>query len=332
MNKSAQKYGMFFALFAMMMVGFSITFTNAAELSYVKASVANVQDGSYPVARELYLYTDGDLAAGSLADDFIKFLLGEDGQYIVANESFVPLTPAAYTYSSPAQTTLEIEGSTTCFPIVQAAAENYTAQHAGKTITVTGTGSGTGIEQLIAGNVEVAMASRAMKDSEKAELPNWVEYVIAKDGIAIVVNTENTIEQLTMRELKMIYNGTISNWKEVGGSDAPIACINRESTSGTRDFFYENVMDKEDFRSDDQISEKNSNGAVATEVEGNPNAIGYVGLGYMEGKKVLAIADSDTTPNYDAASAGGIDGFSLFPIVSALGIIAAAMIYKKKRA
>ncbi len=177
--------------------------------------------------------------------------------------------------------TLVVDGSTTVFPIASAASDFYMDANPDDTITVTGTGSGTGIASLIAGTAEIAMASRAMKDSEKTDLPNWKEITVAGDGIAIIVHPSNTITQITLTEIMGIYNGTYSNWNEIGGPDLEMVVINRESTSGTRGFFHDFVMDETDFREDAQIVEKSSNGAVATEVGNTPAAVGYIGLGYL---------------------------------------------------
>jgi len=177
--------------------------------------------------------------------------------------------------------TLVVDGSTTVFPIASAASDFYMDVNLDDTITVTGTGSGTGIASLIAGTAEIAMASRAMKDSEKTDLPNWKEITVAGDGIAIIVHPSNTLTQITLPEIMGIYNGTYSNWNEIGGLDLEMVVINRESTSGTRGFFHDFVMNETDFRVDAQIVEKSSNGAVATEVGNTPASVGYIGLGYL---------------------------------------------------
>ncbi|MHA1855940.1 MAG: phosphate ABC transporter substrate-binding protein [Promethearchaeota archaeon] len=177
--------------------------------------------------------------------------------------------------------TLVVDGSTTVFPIASAASDFYMDANPDDTITVTGTGSGTGIASLIAGTADIAMASREMTDLEKTDLLGWNEIIVAGDGIAIIVHPSNTLTQITLAEIMGIYNGTYSNWNEIGGPDLEMIVINRESTSGTRSFFHEFVMNETDFREDSQIVEKSSNGAVATEVGNTPAAIGYVGLGYL---------------------------------------------------
>ena len=177
--------------------------------------------------------------------------------------------------------TIVVDGSTTVFPIASVASDFYMDVNLDDTITVTATGSGTGIASLIAGTADIAMASREMKDSEKVDLPDWNEITVAGDGIAIIVHPSNSLTQITLVEVMGIYNGTYSNWNEIGGPDLEMVAINRESTSGTRGFFHEFVMNETDFREDAQIVEKSSNGAVATEVGNTPAAVGYVGLGYL---------------------------------------------------
>ncbi len=182
-----------------------------------------------------------------------------------------------------------IDGSTTVQPIASKAAEIFMEYFPNNTITVKGTGSGTGIASLIAGTCDIAMASRSIKDSEIEEIENAggevIEHIVAADGIGVVVNPENPLTALTFDEIRGIFNGTYSDWNEIGdGSHSgSIVVVNRETTSGTYGFFKETIIGKEEsFREDDQIIEKNSNGAVHDAVATTPLAIGYVGLGYID--------------------------------------------------
>ncbi len=338
MKSINKKFGVMFSFVAIMIVGLFAGITNVSgAITYTEASVANVADGSYGVARDLNLYTDGTPAPNSLAYDFIQFVYSETGQNIVAGEDYVPLAESEWndTYSYNGATgEITIEGSTTVLPIIQTAKENYTTQHSDVTINVQGTGSGNGIEELQKGNVDIAMASRKMKDSEAEDVNDPMEWVIAKDGIAIVVNEANEdIINLTTTEVMLIYRGIITNWAQLGGKDAEIAVCNREEGSGTRDYFHEAVVNEDaPFRNDDAITAYASNGAVKTAISGNADAIGYVGLGYVEGLKVVNVAVSDLTPHYEQyEGSAGIDGFNLLPVITAFGIVAAIMIYRKKR-
>jgi phosphate transport system substrate-binding protein len=184
--------------------------------------------------------------------------------------------------------TLAIQGSTTVLPITQKAAEKYMDNHPNVNIQVSGGGSSVGVKSAGEGTVDIGMASREMKDAEKTDYPNLNPIAIAKDGIALIVHPSNAVTSLSVEEVKGIYNGTYTNWSEFGGEDMEIVVVGRDSASGTREFFWTEVMHKEDFVP--TMLEKNSNGAVKQTVSQTPGAIGYVGLGYLdEAVKALKI-------------------------------------------
>jgi phosphate transport system substrate-binding protein len=154
---------------------------------------------------------------------------------------------------------------------------------------VTGGGSGTGIAALINGTVDIANASRQIKSEElAAAVENGgepVEFVIARDAIAVVVNPENPVDELTMQQISDIYSGKINNWLEVGGEDRPIVRLSRETNSGTHVYFLEEVLrlgqeDNKTLFSRDTLLLPSSEG-ISSEIRDNPNAIGYDGLGYV---------------------------------------------------
>jgi phosphate transport system substrate-binding protein len=178
------------------------------------------------------------------------------------------------------KTTLKVTGSTTVLPIAQKAADAYMNDHASTDIQVTGGGSSVGVQAIGEGTADIGMSSRALKSEENAKYPNLQSTVVASDGIAIIVNKENTVTGLTLAQLRGIYNGTVTNWKAVGGPDQVIVVVGRDSASGTREFFWESVMKKENFTAT-QL-EKNSNGAIRQTIVQTPGAIGYVGLGYVD--------------------------------------------------
>jgi phosphate transport system substrate-binding protein len=178
------------------------------------------------------------------------------------------------------KTTLKVTGSTTVLPIAQKAADAYMNDHASTDIQVTGGGSSVGVQAIGEGTADIGMSSRALKSEENAKYPNLQSTVVASDGIAIIVNKENTVNGLTLAQLRGIYNGTVTNWKAVGGPDQVIVVVGRDSASGTREFFWESVMKKENFTAT-QL-EKNSNGAIKQTIVQTPGAIGYVGLGYVD--------------------------------------------------
>ena len=175
--------------------------------------------------------------------------------------------------------TISIAGSTTVLPVAQAAAEEYMNQHSNADIQVSGGGSGVGATSVIGGTADIGMLSRDLKASEK-EGNTLKEFVVGKDGIALVGHPSNTVADLSLEQVKAIYQGEITNWKEVGGADSEIVLIGRDSSSGTREFFTEFVLDKEDAAK--EMQELNSNGAVAQAVSITPGAIGYVSLEYVD--------------------------------------------------
>jgi len=176
--------------------------------------------------------------------------------------------------------TLTITGSTTVLPLAQLTAEAYMDAHGNADIQVSGGGSSVGVKAVGEGTHAIGMASRGLKDAEVAAYPGLVQHVVAKDGIAVIVHKDNQVETLTLDEVRAIYAGDVRNWNEVGGDDMEIVVIGRDSASGTREYFYEEVMGKQDFYPG-QL-EKNSNGAVKQTVQQTPGAIGYVGLGYLD--------------------------------------------------
>jgi len=175
---------------------------------------------------------------------------------------------------------LSITGSTTVLPIAAQTAEKYMDAHPDVDVQVNGGGTGAGVQGAGEGTAMIGMASRDLKEEEKTKYPDLVTHQIAIDGIAIITNTKNPIPSLTLEQVKKIYDGNITNWKDVGGKDAAIVVVGRDSASGTREYFHSDVMKKADFVRT-QL-EKNSNGAVKQTVEQTAEAIGYVGLGYID--------------------------------------------------
>ncbi len=178
---------------------------------------------------------------------------------------------------------LTIKGSTTVLPISQFCAEVFMNKHSDVNISVAGGGSGVGIASLIDGTCDIADASRPIKDKEvKKAKENDIdvyENVVALDGIAVIVHPSNPVDELSKAQIKKIYTGKISNWKEVGGKKMKITIISRDSASGTFETFNELALDKEKVRPDALLQA--SNQAVAQTVSRTPGAIGYVGLGYL---------------------------------------------------
>jgi phosphate transport system substrate-binding protein len=194
---------------------------------------------------------------------------------------------------------IENKGSDTIVNLALAWAEQYQSEHPDIRISVTGGGSGTGLASLINGTVGIANASRKISADELSQAEakgiHPVEHVIARDAIAVMVNPENPVSQLTIQQISDIYSGKIVNWKEVGGDDRPIVRLSRETNSGTHVYFLETVLrlgDKNNktLFSMDTLLLPSSEGIV-NELRSNPNAVGYDGLGYVpKDLKTIAIA------------------------------------------
>ena len=194
---------------------------------------------------------------------------------------------------------IENKGSDTIVNLALAWAEQYQGDHPDVRISVTGGGSGTGIAALVNGTVDLANASRKIKDEETSEAQangvTPVEHIIARDAIAVIVNPNNPVNELTLQQISDIYSGKYTNWQEVGGEDRPIVRLSRETNSGTHVYFLETVLrlgSKEDktLFSTNTLLLPSSEGIIS-EVRDNPNAIGYDGLGYVpKDLKMVAIA------------------------------------------
>ena len=194
-----------------------------------------------------------------------------------------------------------VNGSTTVLPIMQKISEAYMAANPSVQIALSGGGSGNGIKALLDGLTDIAMSSRDIKDSEKELAAKKgvkpVRVAIAVDALVPVVHPKNPVSDLSLEQLKAIYTGTITNWKQVGGADANIVVISRDTSSGTYETWEEMVMKKAKVMPKALLQA--SNGAVEQAVAKNPNAIGYVGLGYLSANikalhvgKLVASAES----------------------------------------
>lgn len=193
--------------------------------------------------------------------------------------------------------TVSTDGSTSMEKVMGYLSESYMSDNENVTVTYNPTGSGAGIQAVAEGRCDIGLASRNLKDEEKANLN---ETVVAIDGIAVIVNNENTVSDLTIEQIAGIYKGEITNWKELGGADAPIVLIGREAASGTRDGF-ESITGTEDLCKYSQ--ELTSTGDVVQTVSSNPNAIGYASLASV-GDTVKAVKVEGVTPTTDTIQNG----------------------------
>lgn len=200
---------------------------------------------------------------------------------------------------------IQNKGSDTLVNLALAWAEAYQDVEPDVPIAVTGGGSGTGIAALINGTVDIANASRDMKDEEIAEAQangiEPVEFRVAIDALAVIVHPDNPVSELTIDQLADIYTGRITNWQDVGGNDAPIVLLSRETNSGTHVYFLEEVVRKGRDDIDDIFAPQTllmtSSVGITSELRRNPNAIGYDGLGYVtEHEKMIAVARDSSSP------------------------------------
>lgn len=179
---------------------------------------------------------------------------------------------------------VSMAGSTSMEKLANAVAESFMMKYPNVTVTAEFTGSSAGVEAVTAGSVDIGNSSRALKEEEKAA--GIVENIVAIDGIAVVVDTQNTVANLTKDQLISIYKGEITNWSEVSGEDAPIVVVGREAGSGTRGAF-EEILGIEDECA--YASELDSTGAVIAKVASTPGAVGYVSLDAID-DSVAAVA------------------------------------------
>lgn len=209
--------------------------------------------------------------------------------------------------------TVSTDGSTSMEKVIMSLGESFEAENNGITVSYNPTGSGSGITAVSEGRCDIGLASRALKDDEKAA--GLEETVLALDGIAIIVNPENEVSDLTIEQIADIYTGKITNWKDVGGADAEIVLIGREAGSGTRDGF-ESITGTEDECQYRQ--ELTSTGDVITTVAGNPNAIGYASLASVK-DTVKALSVGGVAPTEATVSDGSYEVQRPFVLVTKSG-------------
>lgn len=210
--------------------------------------------------------------------------------------------------------TVSTDGSTSMEKVIMSLGESFQAENKGITVGYNPTGSGSGITAVSEGRCDIGLASRALKDDEKAS--GLKETVLALDGIAIIVNPENKVSDLTVEQIAKIYTGEITNWKDVGGDDAEIVLIGREAGSGTRDGFESITGTKDSCKYRQELT---STGDVITTVAGNPNAIGYASLASVK-DTVKAISVNGIAPSEATVSDGSYEVQRPFILVTKEGV------------
>jgi phosphate transport system substrate-binding protein len=192
-----------------------------------------------------------------------------------------------------------IKGSDTMVILGQRWAEKFMGSHPGAVIQVTGGGSGTGIAALINGTTDICQSSRPIKDAEKQQLQEKYgappqEILVAKDGLSVYLHETNSASELSLEQIKGIYTGAITNWKQVGGNDAGIVLYGRENNSGTYVYFKDEVLAGADFAAAMQTLPGTA--AVVNAVARDPNGVGFGGAAYAKGVKECGIKHDDASP------------------------------------
>lgn len=195
---------------------------------------------------------------------------------------------------------LKISGGTAHIPVMKAAAKNIMTANTHIAISIAGGGSGVGIKQVGEGLVDIGNSGRRPTDDEVAKY-GLVMHQWAVDGVAVVVNPGNPVKSLTTDQLKAIYAGRLTRWKELGGPDKLINLYTRDKASGTRDVFWKKALEKEEISAKANFSA--SNGAMKTAVAQDPYAIGYVSVGYID-QSVAAVALDGVAPSLENVRKG----------------------------
>ncbi len=206
------------------------------------------------------------------------------------------------------------DGSTSMEKVIGALGESFMQQHSSVTFTYNPTGSGSGIKAVLEGRCDIGLSSRALKEEEKSQ--GLVETVLAYDGIALIVNPKNPIDELDVDTIAKMFKGEITNWNEVGGDDAGIVLIGREAGSGTRDGFESITKTVDACRYRQELT---STGDVITTVSQNPYAIGYASLAAIK-DSVKALAVNGVNPSEETVKDGSYAIQRPFVLVTKQGV------------
>ena len=303
------------------------TQVKAVQVNGVAPSADAVKDGSYSVSRPFNIATMGE--PEGLAADFINFIMSDEGQAIVEEEGYISQGSTGAFEGTLPEGEITVGGSSSVTPVMEKLIEGYQALNANANIQLQQSDSTTGMNSAIDGSYDIGMASREVSDSElEAGLQNTV---IALDGIAVIVNLENPINNLTSEQIMQIYTGEVTDWDAIEESAAPaedstaeesssesaaaagangmtgaISVISREDGSGTRSAFIELMgIEQDDVDMTTEMAEiTNSTSVMMTTVAGNTQAIGYVSLGSLDETQVKAVQVNGVAPSADAVKDG----------------------------
>lgn len=218
---------------------------------------------------------------------------------LVAVIAMLAVIPLSACRGSSASTELTVTGSTTILPIAEVTGEDFQIAHPGVRVLVSGVGSSAGIESVNQGSSDIGTSSRDLKPEE--EKLGLVDTPIAYDAIAVIVNPANPVRNLTMDQVRAIFQGRITNWREVGGSDLPIGLVNRDEASGTREAFTKIVLKGGAF--DPRAAVLPGTGQVRAVVSGTPGAVGYISVGFVS-SEVRALAIDGVAPSPETVKSG----------------------------
>lgn len=215
--------------------------------------------------------------------------------------ALVFLVALAFGFRGPNEV-ITVKGSDTMVILAQRWAENYMGKHSDVTIQVTGGGSGIGISALINGTTDICNSSRPMKNSEREKLKQrfnslGVEIKVAKDGLSVYANDSNPVHELSLEQIKAIYTGKVTNWKQVGGPDKKIVVYGRENSSGTYVYFRDFVLQGEDFTA--TMQSLPGTAAVVNAVSKDKFGIGFGGAAYAKGIRIMKVKKDNNSPSFE---------------------------------
>ncbi len=281
-------------------------------MNYIKKTIILMVN----VRRKIFITRSGqkNLRTGEGAAGSTHRLRGVAALFLLLNFLWLSISIPAEAQRSRM---IQIKGSDTMVNLVQILAEEYMTKNPGTAIAVLGGGSGTGISAMINGTCDIATSSREWRQREidqaweKGVQPRF--FIIAVDGLSIIVNAKNPIEKLSMPQVGAIYRGEIKNWKEVGGPNLPIVLYGRQSNSGTYVFMQEHVLGNRNYSP--EMREMNGNAQIIEAVLQDEGGIGYVGVGYLfdengqirKGLKVLQISKDEKSPAFSPLDKKAVD-------------------------
>ena len=252
-----------------------------------------------------------------------------------ASQSVSAEQPSTEATPEPEEVIIKIAGSTSVGPVIEALAEKYMEARPWVTINVEQTGSGAGVTSCGDGTADMGMASRDLKDEEKTTYADMQASVLCLDGVAVVVNKDNPVAELTVEQVKQIFTGEIKDWSEVGGTAGPITLYTRDSVSGTREAFQTLFLGKDEAGEQIEIDDTmcliaDSTGSMGTYVEGDPSGIGYMSLGLVGEHAVNALTIEGveaTTENLLSGTYTYFRNFNLLTLGDPTGELASFMEY-----